>query len=163
MTSRSKKRNSEKGAAAVEFALVVPLLLSLLFGIIEFGWAYGQLLDVRHGAREGARLISVNDFPAGQSADDTTAAEQSTHLVTTICERMDLTNDAEITLAFENSAAISAGGTVLITVAAPLQTITGWFDPMIGSKTLTSSLEVRLEQEATWNEVADVSCASVLP
>ncbi len=157
MAKRSKK---DRGAAAVEFALVLPLLLSLLFGIIEFGWAYGQMLDVRHGAREGARLVAVNDFPAGKTADDLTAAQQTNHLVATICDRMDLTNDAKISIELETVGGVSAGQTVSVTVESPLQTITGWFDPLIGSKELTSTLQVRIEQEATWNETTDQTCAS---
>ena len=44
----------------VEFAIIVPVLALLLFGVIEFGWAFSQNLDVRHGAREGSRLAAVN-------------------------------------------------------------------------------------------------------
>jgi Flp pilus assembly protein TadG len=51
--------DSERGAAAVEFALVVPVLLVLLFGIINFG----QYLSVRQtatqAAAEGARAAAV--------------------------------------------------------------------------------------------------------
>ncbi|MBZ0258666.1 pilus assembly protein, partial [bacterium] len=45
----------ERGSATVEFALVLPILMLLLFGIIEFG----RVLSVQHllntAAREGAR------------------------------------------------------------------------------------------------------------
>lgn len=155
-------KQDERGAAAVEFALVLPLLLTVLFGIIEFSWAYSQQLDVRHGAREGARLVSVNDFPAGLTADDLTAAEQSEHLVEEICSRMDLSTEAAVTLAFETVGGVSAGQTALVTVETDLNTVTGWFDPLIGSKTLTSTLEVRIEQEATWSEITDRDCAAAL-
>ena len=50
----------QRGAAMLEFAIVLPLLLVLLFGIIEAAWAFNQQLEVRHGAREGARLVAVN-------------------------------------------------------------------------------------------------------
>lgn len=159
---KRRNRSKERGAAAVEFALVLPLLLTLVFGIIEFGWAYAQMLDVRHGAREGARLVAVNDFPAGQTADDLTATEQTNHLVSTICNRMDLTNDAKISIELVVSGGVSAGQTVLITVDMPLQTVTGWFDPLIGAKDLSSTLQVRIEQEATWAETTQQSCASTV-
>jgi hypothetical protein len=158
---RETGQRSSRGAAAVEFALVLPLLLSLVFGIIEFGWAYGQMLDVRHGAREGARLIAVNDFPAGQTAEDLSAAEQSEYLVRTICSRMDLTSDAKVSLSFAVTGGVSAGQTAIIVVESDLDTATGWFDPLLGSKTLQSDLQVRIEQEATWAEVTEVTCSSV--
>ncbi len=50
---------SERGAAAVEFALVLPLLLTLLFGMIDFGRAYNQQITLTQLAREGARLVSL--------------------------------------------------------------------------------------------------------
>lgn len=40
----------------VEFALLLPLLLMLLLGIVEFGRIFGASLTVNHCAREGARL-----------------------------------------------------------------------------------------------------------
>ena len=44
----------------MEFAIVVPIFFLLIFGIMEFGWAFFQKLDVRSGANEGARLAAVN-------------------------------------------------------------------------------------------------------
>ncbi|MDH3756048.1 MAG: pilus assembly protein, partial [Acidimicrobiia bacterium] len=50
----------ERGAAAVEFAIVLPLLVLVIFGTVEFGAAWSQKTDVNHGAREAARLAAVN-------------------------------------------------------------------------------------------------------
>lgn len=52
--------DTERGASLVEFAFLAPLLVLLVFGIIEFGWKFGQLNDVRHAVREGARYAAVN-------------------------------------------------------------------------------------------------------
>lgn len=47
------------GQALVEMALVLPILLMLMFGIIEFGRVYASYLMVNHASREGARAASV--------------------------------------------------------------------------------------------------------
>lgn len=47
--------NSERGAAVVEFALVIPLLLLLLFGIIEFSLLFYNKHIITNASREGAR------------------------------------------------------------------------------------------------------------
>ncbi|QUH27009.1 TadE/TadG family type IV pilus assembly protein [Serpentinicella alkaliphila] len=57
MLIRLKKEN--RGQALVELALVLPILLLLVFGIVEFGRIFGTYLMVTHGAREGARAAAV--------------------------------------------------------------------------------------------------------
>jgi Flp pilus assembly protein TadG len=54
----------ERGQAVVELALVMPLLLLLLLGAIDFGKAYNAWIDETHLANEGARLAAVNAVPA---------------------------------------------------------------------------------------------------
>ena len=61
-TSTGRKRRSERGVAAVEFALVLPLLLLIVLGIIDFGIAYTNYEGVISGTREAARLGVVNDL-----------------------------------------------------------------------------------------------------
>lgn len=52
---------SEQGAAAVEFALVLPLLILLVFGIVEFGRGYNAKVTLTHAAREGARALAIGE------------------------------------------------------------------------------------------------------
>jgi hypothetical protein len=54
-----KRRKSEGGAAALEFALVMPLLFILVFGIIAFGIIFAQNLALGNSARQAARFGSV--------------------------------------------------------------------------------------------------------
>jgi hypothetical protein len=53
----ARKRNS--GAALVEMALVLPLLLLLVFGIIDFSLAIKDRMSLAQAAREGARVAAV--------------------------------------------------------------------------------------------------------
>jgi len=50
--------------ALVEFALVAPLLLVLLFGMLDFGRAFNYWIDTTHLANEGARWTVVNSVPS---------------------------------------------------------------------------------------------------
>jgi Flp pilus assembly protein TadG len=58
----SKKDNNQRGAAAVEFALLLPLLIAIIFGISQFGIAFNNWIVINNAAREGARLASVGLF-----------------------------------------------------------------------------------------------------
>jgi len=53
---------NENGASAIEFALVLPLLIMILFSVFEFGILYNNYLAITHAAREGARLAAVKQF-----------------------------------------------------------------------------------------------------
>ena len=53
---RRKQPSSERGAELVEFALVLPLLLLLVLGIVDFGFLFQRFEVVTNAAREGARL-----------------------------------------------------------------------------------------------------------
>ena len=50
----------QKGASAVEFALILPVLIMIIFAIFQFGIAYNNYIALTHAAREGARLAAVN-------------------------------------------------------------------------------------------------------
>ncbi|HET9250280.1 MAG TPA: TadE/TadG family type IV pilus assembly protein [Actinomycetota bacterium] len=53
------RREAERGASAVELALLFPVIAILLFGIIEFGIAFLQIQSIRTGVREGGRAAAV--------------------------------------------------------------------------------------------------------
>ena len=66
---RGPRRVRRRGAALVEFALVMPLLLLLLVGIMEFGRAWSQTQVITDAARQGARLAALlNNSSAGQDS-----------------------------------------------------------------------------------------------
>lgn len=52
------RRHRDRGAAAVEAALVIPILLMIIFGIIDFGRMLNAQLGITEAAREGARVSS---------------------------------------------------------------------------------------------------------
>jgi Flp pilus assembly protein TadG len=53
------RRKKERGQATVELALVLPVLLLILFGIMEFGRVFSAYLVITNAAREGARQAAI--------------------------------------------------------------------------------------------------------
>jgi Flp pilus assembly protein TadG len=72
VTARRHARPRERGAVAVEFALVMPLLVMLLVGAVTSGWSYSKALGVTNAVREGARFGATTPYPppAGDWVDD---------------------------------------------------------------------------------------------
>jgi Flp pilus assembly protein TadG len=62
----------DRGSAAVEFALLLPVLLLLIFGVVDFGRALNAQITLTQAAREGARLASF-----GQSTSTIESRAQS--------------------------------------------------------------------------------------
>lgn len=62
----------DTGASAVEFALILPLFLLLVFGMIDFGRAYNAQLSLTEAAREGVRGIALRE-PGSSAATAQTA------------------------------------------------------------------------------------------
>jgi Flp pilus assembly protein TadG len=65
---RKRHRRRRRGAVIVEFALTVPFLFIIIFGVIDFSRAYAQLNATNAALREGARLASVMKDPAAAGA-----------------------------------------------------------------------------------------------
>ena len=136
----------DDGAALIEFSLLAPFLFLIIFGIIDFGYAFGQWLDVRHGAREGSRLVAVN---YQNPTTPRTGANQTTlDIIPATCARMDISKGDTITIALPNGA--NKGAVATITVSKPLTQITGFLQPWLNGKTFSSTVQTRLEKNATF-------------
>jgi len=59
MTRTRHRIKREDGVAAVEFALILPILFLILFGVLEFGRVWSQYQLFQGAAREGARCAAV--------------------------------------------------------------------------------------------------------
>jgi Flp pilus assembly protein TadG len=69
---------NDRGAAAVEFALILPLLVVILFAIIAFGIAFMRTVNYVSAAREGARYAAVHCRPESTSCTNTLIEERVT-------------------------------------------------------------------------------------
>ena len=63
------KDKSQRGATIVEFALILPMLITILFGIFQFGIAFNNWIALTQAASEGARLASVGGFSEQEVKD----------------------------------------------------------------------------------------------
>ena len=157
MTTNDRRR-SERGASMVELALILPLFVLMVFGMIEAGWAFAQANDVRHGAREGARIAAVD------------ATSDVATIGAAVCDRMDLSGKPATTVTLEAVAVNgdSEGGRNAegrITVSLTYSSITGAIDSVFGGTTIASDIDFRLEQPASgnaawWDDVGGAGGAS---
>jgi Flp pilus assembly protein TadG len=104
-----KGSTRDRGAAAVEFALILPLLLLLLFGIVDFGRALNAQITITQAAREGARLDALGQSNAAVVSRTQNAAfgldlPAADVTETSVCEVGAVaTADAEVTVNYQFS------------------------------------------------------------
>ena len=135
----------EKGASLVEFAVVLPLLILLVFGIMEAGWLFAQQVEVRNAAREGARLAVV-DFPD---------PGDSSQIISETCQRATLSNARASVYLSQNNAGTDSASAV-VTVEQRYESLTGVV-PVFDGITIRSTAEMRIERETVnWLPVSGV-------
>lgn len=111
---RFRSRRRERGAAAVEFALVLPVLLLLVLGLVEFSRVYNIQISLSNAAREGARTMAIHD-DAGQARTAAIAAAPS------------ITPAVAAGQIAVTPASCAAGGTVDVTIRYDVDLMTGFF------------------------------------
>lgn len=142
---RRQGGSGDSGAAAVEFALVAMLLVTLLVGIIQFGYLFFQWLELTHAAREGARWAALW-HDDGTIATPGTTRYKVWESAPGLSPRL---TDADITIVPSSPSSDDTNDPVTVTVThdvpifAPLmQTIFGTPDDAL---VLTSSATMRIE------------------
>ena len=113
-----ERLRTERGATAVEFALIVPLLIVLVIGIAEFGRAFQVQGTLSAAAREGVRLMALQNDPAAARAAARNAAASLDPAIT----------DRQITITPASCPVLNGGSTsVRLTINYPMPYLTGFF------------------------------------
>lgn len=152
------KLSRRKGQALVEFALVLPFLIVLIIGIMEFGWLTKNQLTVNNAAREGARTAAVGRPTSEVTSviqNQTSSVPGSPNALTITMKRDDnnAANGYNYTINLGNAAADSkgvvhndapAGAMIQITVSIPNKSLTGFF-PFLQSRNISATVVMRRE------------------
>lgn len=119
-----RRFDKENGSSSVELALILPVLILLLFGIIQFGFVLNNYLAITHAAREGARLAAVGRYSEA-----------------VVRERAYPVEPSAIVLAYPTGEKHGEPVSVMVRANSPL------FIPFFGSQTirLESRAEMRIE------------------
>jgi len=153
--NREHNDSHDSGAALVEFAILSPLLILLIMGIIEFGWLFGQFNEIRHSAQEGARWAAVSrpDIAGGAGMDEVDLRARA-------CDAANLPGTSTVDVAAGFDAGSSKGDTAFVTVTANVSSLTGVpFISVFLPSTLTNTATFRLEQDATWSAFTATACS----
>lgn len=133
-----KKQKREDGQAMVEFALILPIFLLILCGIIDFGWLFYNQLSLNNACREGARYAVVH---TDENADTQSIINHIENISTTV-----FANDGvDITVKYSSPSDPTAGD-VTVSMQADISFFTPVLSTILGKeKTLTSTVIMKVE------------------
>jgi Flp pilus assembly protein TadG len=123
----------EEGQGVVEFAFVLPLLLALVLGIVQFGILFNNYLTITDATRVGARKAAVSRF----LGDNGAAARTATYSAASNL------NALQLAVTISTTSWTTPGTDVSVTATYPYSIdILGW---VVKSGNLTSTTHERLE------------------
>lgn len=130
------RRRNETGQAMVEFALILPILMAILLGILQFGIIFNNYITLTDATRAGARKAAVSRFLNDNGASAKVAVENSAQGL----------NQSVLDPTISVTASpdwLTAGNQVTVTASYPYTiNILGW---VIKAGNLTSTTKERLE------------------
>lgn len=149
----------KRGQALVEFALVFPLLLLMLFGIIDAGRLIYTYNTVANAARNGARVAIVNQSTAGTDTCDTTqptawptgcATSSGIALGLTATDvSVDYRDPTDTGPCATSGNPLTIGCIAVVKVTGRFQPLTPVIGQLIGPVSLTSTAKIPVERVCT--------------
>ena len=137
---------NDKGAAAVEFAIVLPLLILILFGIIEFSAAFFDKAVITNASREGARAgILFRSGTRGAGSEDAIInATVDNYIASNLISFGSSPATASTTI---TRTGFSVGDTLTVTVSYPYSylVLPGFITTMTNPVVLTAATTMRME------------------
>lgn len=148
---RARRGRGERGAALIEFALLAPVLIALLLGIIDFGVGFNDWISLRQGAREGARqavtgrLGSDTDCAIQPGSPAFPASTQVNELVCLVKDRLALdASKTAVKLVIEGTYAEEKS--LSVCAMTRLRSITGLYSALLDDQVLQTAVQMKTEQ-----------------
>lgn len=164
MHARSRDRR-EQGATLVEFALVMPLILLLLLGMVDFGVRLADRHSLEDGIRDAARQAAVGDLGGDTGCalvGPGTPNSATRELVCLAKDRIGLPeSDVRVRIAFGAGGRVE-GEPILVCAQYPADSVSGLL-PQFGSDQLSARSVMRLEADSTVAAYAETSLAGGWP
>ena len=135
----------------VEFALVLPILTLLIFGIVDFGTTYNDYQALRSGVRDAARQAAVYNLdavPAGGCAATNPSGGTSTvavkkQIICMVKAKSGLGNEVHVNV-WANPT-WDVGNTLRVCAQAKATSTTGVTGVFLNGKVMTAKVEMRIE------------------
>ena len=128
--------NGQRGQAVVEFALVLPIILALVLGVLEFGQAFNYKNDLTNMANQAIRYAEVNSCGA-------CGASKIESYIPTTADSQPLRQSATVCFSSPDGSTPAAGQRITVKISAPFNWL--HYLGLGASTTITSTVTGRLD------------------
>jgi Flp pilus assembly protein TadG len=170
LTSRRERRaRGERGAALVEMAIILPIFVVLVFGLLEFGISYNNYISLRQGTREAARQGAVGNFGSTSSCSLTSVSSgTSSDIQNLMCLAK---SQAGLTYAntrvkiisgntdFSTSGTFTKGDSLIVCTMYPVDKVAKFVSPVLGGAILKTKTAMRIETQYSTTETGGYETA----
>jgi Flp pilus assembly protein TadG len=154
---RDRDERDQRGAVVVEFALIVPMLLLIVFGILDFGYMLNRTTIASNASRDGARTASLDGSyadicttvkselsDAGIFVPTACTATTGKTIIKIDCKKVDNTPCNASNTTYDTLAV--SGATAVVTVTYTYTYITPLIGQMFGgTEVFTQTTQMRVE------------------
>ena len=157
---RRRFAREERGQGLVEFALILPVVLLILVGIIEFGSVYSKIISMRQGIREAGRQGSVANWGSDPNCASklTGVSGASLDIQQLMCLAKDqagVGDGVRVRVAFADANIQNPkldgtnyvlGSSIVVCAIYPIQSLTGLMQPFLDNRYATTKSAFRIEK-----------------
>ena len=148
-TRATQAARDERGVSLVEFALVLPIFVLLLFGMLDFGKAFNYWIDETHLANEGARWAVVDKNPASSGTLQEYIRSQATTAELRNGGTPSIADPVQVCIEFPDGTS-EVGDPVRVTLSATYRWLGLIAEELsVTETTIAGSATMRLEHEPT--------------
>lgn len=139
MMAKRLRQDRERGGSIAEFALLAPLFVVLLFGMVEFGLAIYSKGVLTNASREGARMGVIFGTPRKTEAEITTRVQD-------YLSKAGFNDTAQVTISVTGEGG-SSGSSLSVTVTYPytFQVLPNFVQGFAGTMSLTANTLMLME------------------
>jgi hypothetical protein len=150
----TRRQRSDRGASLVEAALVLPVFLLLLFGIIDFSGAYSDQHALRSGVRDAAREVAVGETGGDATCTIVGPAPLTSSTREVVCLVKSITglraSDVRVAIRLEDPV-YDVANSIKLCVQYPIKSLSGITGPVLegADRVFESASEIQIERLVT--------------
>lgn len=163
MPARAVRRGrGERGAALVEMAIILPIFVVLIFGLLEFGITYNSYISLRQGTREATRQGVVGNFgPTTNCSLTGLSAGTSTDIQKLMCSAKTQSglsySDTRVKVLsgngdFTTAGTFTKGDSLIVCTEYPVDSVAKFISPLLGGAILKTKTQMRIETNFSTTE-----------